>query len=60
MTILSWNRAVMKGIGHISTIFRLETQTYVLGMRFSGDKISSTVGSQPVRGEMRHRIIGET
>jgi hypothetical protein len=51
---------MMKGIGHISTIFRLETQTYVLSMRFPGDKISSTVGSQPVRGEMRHRIIGET
>ena len=39
-------------------VFRLET--YVMGMRFPGDKISSTVGSQPVRGEMRHMIIGET
>ena len=50
----------MKGIRHICTIFRLETQTYVLGMRFPGDKVSPTVGSQPVREEMRHMIIGET
>jgi hypothetical protein len=49
----------MKGIGHICTIFRLETQTYVLGMRFPGDQVSPTVGSQPVRGEMRHKIIEE-
>jgi hypothetical protein len=30
MTILSWNRAAIKRIGHICTAFRLETQTYVL------------------------------
>ena len=44
----------------ICTIPRKETQTWVLGMRFSGDKVSPTVGSQPVKGEMRHMIIGDT
>ena len=44
VTILSWNRAAMKGIGHICTTFRLETQTYVLVMRSLGDQVFPTVG----------------
>jgi hypothetical protein len=49
----------MKRIGHICTIPRIETQTWVLGMCFPGDKVSLIVGPQPVRGEMRHKIIEE-
>ena len=39
MTILSWNRAAMRGIGHICTTCILETQTYVLVMRSLGDQV---------------------
>ena len=52
----------MKGIGHICTIFRLETQTYVLGMRFPGVQVSpaSQRGNeaQDYRGEMNVSGIG--
>jgi hypothetical protein len=46
--ILSWNQAAMKGIGHICTTFRLETQTYVLVMRSLGDQASRVTDLPPV------------